>query len=54
MHKKIGILGGLNPESTVTYYQRIVRRYQEIFGGHSYPEIIIYSVSFQKFIDCEA
>ncbi len=51
MHKKIGILGGLTPESTVTYYQHIVRRYQELFGNHSYPEIIIYSVSFQKFED---
>ena len=51
MHKKIGIVGGLSPESTVTYYQRIVRRYQEILGDHSYPEIIIYSVSFQKFIN---
>lgn len=51
MHKKIGILGGLSPESTVTYYQHIVRRYQELFGDHSYPEIIIYSVSFQRFIN---
>lgn len=51
MHKKIGILGGLTPESTVTYYQHIVRRYQELFGDHSYPEVIIYSVSFQKFED---
>ena len=51
MHKKIGILGGLTPESTVTYYQHIVRRYQELFGDHGYPEIIIYSVSFQRFMD---
>lgn len=51
MHKKIGILGGLSPESTVTYYLHIVRRYQELFGDHSYPEIIIYSVSFQSFIN---
>lgn len=51
MHKKIGILGGLSPESTVTYYLHIVRRYQELFGDHSYPEIIIYSVSFQRFIN---
>ena len=51
MHKKIGILGGLSPESTVIYYLRIVRRYQELFGDHSYPEIIIYSMSFQKFVD---
>jgi len=51
MYKKIGILGGLTPESTVTYYQHIVRRYQELFGDHGYPEIIVYSVSFQKFED---
>lgn len=51
MYKKIGILGGLSPESTVTYYLHIVRKYQELFGDHGYPEIIIYSVSFQKFID---
>ena len=51
MYKKIGILGGLSPESTVIYYLRIVRRYQELFGDHSYPEIIIYSMSFQKFVD---
>jgi len=51
LHKKIGILGGLSPESTVIYYLRIVRKYQKLFGDHSYPEIIIYSVSFQKFVD---
>jgi len=49
MYKKIGILGGLTPESTVTYYQHIVRSYQKKFGDHSYPEIIIYSVSFQEY-----
>ncbi|MFP3951518.1 MAG: aspartate/glutamate racemase family protein [Candidatus Bathyarchaeia archaeon] len=51
MYKKIGILGGLTPESTVTYYQHIVRSYQKEFGDHSYPEIIIYSVSFQEYED---
>lgn len=51
MHKRIGILGGLTPESTVTYYLHIVRRYQEMYGDHGYPEIIVYSVSFQRFED---
>jgi aspartate racemase len=50
MYKRIGIIGGLSPESTVLYYQHIVRRYYELFGNHSYPEIIIYSVNFQKYI----
>jgi aspartate racemase len=51
MHKRIGILGGLTPESTVTYYQHIVHTYQRDHGNHGYPEIIIYSVSFQQFED---
>jgi len=51
MYKRIGILGGLSPESTVTYYLHIVRRYEELYGDHSYPEIVIYSVTFQRFID---
>ena len=49
MFKKIGILGGLTPESTITYYMHIVHRYQELYGDHSYPETIIYGFSFQKF-----
>ena len=51
MHKKIGILGGMSPESTVEYYQTITRTYTERFGDYGYPEIIIYSVSFQPYVD---
>lgn len=51
MSKTIGILGGMTAESTVTYYQHIVRRYQQLHGDHGYPEIVIYSVSFQRFKD---
>ena len=51
MHKKIGILGGLSPESTVTYYTYIIRKYTERFGNYGYPEIIIYSVNFQNYVD---
>ncbi|RJP69020.1 MAG: aspartate/glutamate racemase family protein [Candidatus Abyssobacteria bacterium SURF_17] len=51
MHKKIGILGGLSPESTVTYYEYITRKYTERFGDYSYPEVIIYSVTFQNYVN---
>lgn len=47
----IGIIGGMSPESTVTYYQHIVRRHQVEFQDHSYPRIVISSVSFQKYIE---
>ena len=51
MHKRIGILGGMSPESTVTYYEYITRTYTERFGDYGYPEILIYSVSFQPYVD---
>jgi aspartate racemase len=51
MHKKIGILGGMSPESTVAYYEYITRTYTERHGDYGYPEIIIYSVSFQPYVD---
>ena len=49
MHKKIGIIGGLSPESSVSYYLHITRKYFERFGNHSYPEIIIYSVNLENY-----
>jgi aspartate racemase len=51
MHKRIGILGGMSPESTVAYYEHITRTYTERFGDYGYPEILIYSVSFQEYVD---
>jgi aspartate racemase len=47
----IGILGGMSPESTVTYYQTMVRRHHETFGDHSYPRIVIGSIPFQPIND---
>ena len=49
MHKKIGIIGGLSPESTVSYYLHITRAYVEKVGDDSYPEIIIYSVNLENY-----
>jgi aspartate racemase len=51
MHKTIGILGGMSPESTVAYYEHITHTYTERFGDYGYPQIIIYSVSFQPYVD---
>ena len=51
MHKTIGIIGGMSPESTVAYYQYITRTYTQRYGDFGYPEILIYSVSFQPYVD---
>ena len=49
--KRIGILGGTSAESTVSYYTRITREYTRRFGNFAYPEILIYSLSFQEIVD---
>jgi len=42
---KIGMIGGVGPESTVDYYQRIIKLYQKEMDGDNYPEIIINSIN---------
>lgn len=46
----LGIVGGLGPESTVDYYQRIVRAYRERTGDGSYPLMVISSLNLQKMV----
>jgi len=41
--KKIGIIGGIGPESTVDYYKLIIGAFHEKQADSGYPEIIIYS-----------
>nr|HOO47642.1 amino acid racemase [Deltaproteobacteria bacterium] len=48
--KKIGILGGLGPESTHDYYRGIIRAVREDHPEHIYPEIVIYSADLNGFI----
>ena len=49
--KTLGIIGGLGPESTIDYYQRIIALYRERTGDGSYPEFIIDSVNLKKGLD---
>src|SRR5260370_40319951 len=49
--KTLGIIGGLGPESTVDYYQRIIALYRERTGDGSYPEFIINSINLRKGLD---
>ncbi|WP_297069445.1 aspartate/glutamate racemase family protein [Thermococcus sp.] len=47
--KRIGIIGGMTPESTCYYYQKYIRMSREKFGPFTFPELIIYSINFEKF-----
>ncbi len=46
--KKIGIIGGLGPESTIDYYRLILDLYRKEKTEKEGPEIIIYSLNFNK------
>ena len=49
--KTLGIIGGLGPESTLDYYQRIIALFRERTGNRHYPEFIIVSVDLRKGLD---
>ena len=49
--KTLGIIGGLGPESTVDYYQRIIALFRERTGDKHYPEFVIVSVDLRKGLD---
>jgi aspartate racemase len=46
--KILGMIGGVGPESTVDYYQRIIALYRERNPDGSYPLLIINSVDLTK------
>jgi aspartate racemase len=49
--KKIGLIGGMGPESTLEYYNAIINAFKNERGILNYPEIIIYSVNLSEFLD---
>jgi len=48
--KKIGIIGGLGPESTADYYKEIISAFNTKYSDIAYPEIIIYSANLNEFL----
>lgn len=45
--KTLGIIGGMSPESTVSYYQIINRETNRRLGGNSSADIVMHSVNFE-------
>jgi aspartate racemase len=46
--KRIGIIGGIGPESTIDYYKRIISAFRERSSPAIYPEIIVYSANLTE------
>ena len=51
--KKIGIIGGIGPASTVEYYKGIIDGYKKINDGN-YPRLFINSINMTEMLDCLA
>jgi aspartate racemase len=50
MINKIGVIGGIGPESSIEYYRLIIKRFQEIEVTTEYPEFIIQSVNMTEML----
>jgi aspartate racemase len=48
--QKIGLIGGMNWESTIEYYEGINRRIQDRLGGWHSAELLLYSVDFDPIL----
>jgi len=49
--KKVGIVGGLGPASTIDYYRDIIETYRKVYGDDNYPEIVIDSINMGDIIN---
>jgi len=48
--KKVGIIGGIGPVSTLDYYMGIINGYRAITNDDNYPEIVINSINMTKML----
>jgi aspartate racemase len=48
--KRLGIVGGIAPPSTIDYYRQLTSRYRSSSPDGSYPTILIDSVDAQRFL----
>ena len=46
--KKLGLVGGTGPESTLMYYRELNMRIDKLTGGEHMPDIVIDSVDFRR------
>ncbi|MFT7335130.1 MAG: aspartate racemase [Porticoccaceae bacterium] len=49
--KKIGLIGGIGPESSIEYYRLIIKRFQEKLNTKDYPELMINSINMTQMLD---
>lgn len=50
-YKRIGIVGGVSPQSSALFYKTIIEKHYTNNRDHYYPEIVMFSVDFGKIKD---
>lgn len=53
MAKRIGIIGGISHESTIRYYEFILKKYFAKNRDYHYPEVVIFSLDLAKLVGFE-
>jgi aspartate racemase len=51
--KRIGIIGGISHESTIKYYEFILKKYFSRKRDYHYPEVVIFSLDLAKLVGFE-
>jgi len=49
--RRVGIIGGIGPESTIEYYRLIMASYRERTRDGSSPSLVINSIDLKQMLD---
>ncbi|HEX8558191.1 MAG TPA: amino acid racemase [Pyrinomonadaceae bacterium] len=49
--KRLGIVGGIGPESTIEYYRQVIAGYRERVADGGYPPLVINSIDMQAMLE---
>lgn len=49
--KRLGIIGGIGPESTILYYRLVMKKFKELNTTGNNPHIIINSIDNNRLLD---
>lgn len=47
---RIGLIGGIGPESTIEYYRLIIKKFQEKLNTENHPELLVFSINMEEMI----
>lgn len=49
--RKLGLIGGIGPESTIHYYRYFIKQYRQRFQTDHYPEFVVQSIDMTRMLE---